>query len=66
MVVIRKITNPRSCLFCKNCPSPGMIKEKNNLDEELVEDPNVFSEIVMKELFERQKEKNTLRIKDFD
>jgi hypothetical protein len=39
---------PRLRRFCKNCPSPGTIKEKNALGAELGEDLNVFSEIVMK------------------
>ena len=49
--VIMKINSPRARLFCKNCPSPGTIREKSTLGVELVKDRNVFSEIVMKELF---------------
>jgi hypothetical protein len=48
---MRKINSPRSRLFCRNCPSPGTIKEKNTLGVELAEELNVFSEIVIKELF---------------
>ena len=46
--VINKINSPRSRLFCRNWPRPGMIKEKNKLWEEFVETGNVFSVVVMK------------------
>ena len=53
ITAITKINSPRARLLCKNCPSPGTITEKNILGVELVKDLNVFSEVVMKELFLR-------------